>query len=562
MSEESATADEATAHDLTSGRSGRSARAGDLVAGLSVITLLVVVLVRGWNLWFASDDWNIITEYTSGNLLVPFNGHLSLVPVAIYQALFHTVGIVDYLPYRLAGLVALAVLGWWVVRYGRRRIGPWTAALLVTAVLWNCSGSTNLMFPFLMNFSLPIAALIAIWWHLDRDSARDDVAAGLWLAFALATSGLGIMALGATVVELAVGRSPWRRWCRVLPGAVLWFVWWVTHRAASTASTDVRAVIGYSARMFLGGTTSVAFGWRPGGIVLAVGFLALVTVAAVRWRSLDARSLGALAAPAAFIGFTALTRIDIVPRIPPDELRYGWTVGAYLLLAAVALWRPTATDAAALHRLRTPAVAGAVLVLALSMFELQGGLTRWIDDVEGNTPGVRTNLFATEAVGADRVDPSIVMPLSFVPVTTGRYLAAVAELGSPIDGAPASDFAGRADQLDAADRVLRDSLSVEHEPDAGDPAPSVGCVESLTADPGSSFTLRAGTTGMVQIRRFGTTPVFELDAGAAGRYRLPADEPTGSGARAPYTITVDTSTVSTGTANASTASEPVICPTG
>ena len=540
------TADESPHPDAGSGAPGLR-RAADLVAGISVVALLALVLVRGWNLWFASDDWNIITEYTSGNLLVPFNGHLSLVPVAVYQALFHTSGIVDYLPYRIAGLVALAVLGWWVIRYGRQRIGPWTAALLVTAVLWNCSGSTNLMFPFLMNFSLPIAALIAIWWHLDRDSTRDDVAAGVWLTFALATSGLGIMALAAAVVELAARRAPWRRWCCVLPGAVVWFVWWVGHREASTVSTDVPAVISYSARMFLGGTTSVAFGWRPGGVVLAIAFVALVAVAALRWRSLDARSLGALVAPATFIGFTALTRIDIVPRIPPDELRYGWTVGAYLLLAAVALWRPTDADAAALRRVRTPAVALAVVVLGLSVFQLQGGLTRWIDDVEGNTPGVRTNLFATEAVGADRVDGSIVMPLSFVPVTTGRYLAAVAELGSPIDGTPASEFGGRSDQLDAADRVLRESLTLERLADDTVDATTAGCADTLTTEPGTSFSIRAGSTDAVQVRRFGTTPVFVIPPGTPGRYRLPADEPTGSGARAPYTVTATT---------------PVICPAG
>lgn len=540
-------ADETLVHDATPSRSRFAAAPGDVVAGVSVLVLLVVVLVRGWNLWFASDDWNIITQYTSGNLLVPFNGHLSLVPVAVYQALFHTVGIVDYLPYRIAGLIALAVLGWWIIRYGRQRIGPWTAALLVTAVLWNCSGSTNLMFPFLMNFSLPIAALIAIWWHLDRDSTRDDLLAGLWLTFALATSGLGIMALAAAVVELAVGRSSWRRWFRVLPGAALWFLWWVGHREASSISSDLRAVVGYSARMFLGGTTSVAFGWRPGGIVLAIGFIALVVVAAVRWRSLDARSLGALAAPAAFIGFTALTRIDIVPRIPPDELRYGWTVGAYLLLAAIALWRPTDADAASLRRVRVPAAAVAVVILALSMIQLQGGLTRWIDDVEGNTPGVRTNLFAAEAVGIERADPSIVMPLSYVPVTTGRYLTAIGELGSPIDGTPASEFGGRSDQLDAADRVLRESLTVERLADDTVDTTTAGCTDTLTTEPGTSFSIRPGSTDAVQVRRFGTTPVFVVQPGTPGRYRLPADEPTGSGARAPYTVTATT---------------PVICPAG
>ncbi|NLA37634.1 MAG: hypothetical protein GX868_18375, partial [Actinobacteria bacterium] len=61
----------------------------DLI-GLAVIVATVLWgLVLGRHLWFFSDEWNIMGTYPSGNLLTPFNGHLSLVPVALYQAVFH-----------------------------------------------------------------------------------------------------------------------------------------------------------------------------------------------------------------------------------------------------------------------------------------------------------------------------------------------------------------------------------------------------------------------------------------------------------------------------------------
>jgi len=47
-------------------------------------------------------------------------------------------------------------------------------------VIWGSGGVTNLMFPFLVNFSLPIAALVGSWILLDRETTRADLgAAGL-----------------------------------------------------------------------------------------------------------------------------------------------------------------------------------------------------------------------------------------------------------------------------------------------------------------------------------------------------------------------------------------------
>ena len=297
---------------------------GPLVPGAVAALLVLLAAVVGRRTWFFSDDWNILADYHDGGLLQPFNGHLSLLPAGAYRLIAAVFGTGSYLPYRLVGLLGLAVLGFQLVRFAVVRLswatsGAWFAALAVAAVMWNPTGATNVMFPFLVNFSIPVAAIPAIWWHLDRDRTRDDVAASLWLCAALATSGLGVMTLGAVLVELVIVRPSWRRWAVLAPGPVLWAAWFLANRGESAWSTDVVQVAEYAGSMLLGATTSLAAGWGPGGIVLAIAGVGVLVVAALRWRSLDARAIAALAAP---LGFALRSRIRptsvlIVLRLSP-----------------------------------------------------------------------------------------------------------------------------------------------------------------------------------------------------------------------------------------------------
>ena len=369
--------------------------------------------------------------------------------------------------------------------------------------------------------------------------------AACWIALALATSGLGVMVLAAVVVELAVSRAPWRRWAVLSPGVVLWAGWYLTHRDSSSASTDLGAIVAYCGRMFLGGTTSLAAGWRPGGVVLAVLFVALLAVAGVRWRSLDARSLGALAAPAAFIVLTAVTRLTITPRIPPDELRYRWAIAAYLVMAVVVLWRP-ATDRpdpaeppALVPRPARPVLLGATfVVLALGAVQLLDGMQDWTDLVSGAAPGLRSNLFAAEAVGAGRIDPDLVLPLSYVPVTAGGYLGAVADVGSPIEGEDPAGFGGRPDQRRTADELLVEQLPITAvEPvrggsGCGTPAPDAAVLDAVA--PGSTVYLApqsAPGPPQVFISRFLDEPAVSVPVGPDGNaLSIPADAPGVAGA--------------------------------
>jgi hypothetical protein len=509
--------------------------------------LLGVAVAMGSRLWFFSDDWNVLADYHDGRLLEPFNGHLSAVPAGIYQVLFHTVGLGSYLPYRLCGLVALGVLGFQVARYASARVPPVVGVLCVVAVMWSSSGATNVLFPFLMNFSIPIAAMVAIWWHLDRETLGHDLAAGAWLAVALATSGLGVMALAAVVVELGIRRAPWQRWSAFAPATLAWLAWWLSHREANDISRDLPAVVEYALRMLWGGTTALAAGNRLGGLVVGAAFVVLMVVA-LRRGSFSARSAGALAAAMAFVGLTAITRLDVVPTIPPDELRYGWTIGAFLVLAAVSMWPPRRSDERTSARWLAPSGAIVVaVVLAIGGWRLVQGMDRWADQVAASAPGLRSVLYATEAAGEDRVDPAVVLPLSYVPVTTGAYLDAVADVGSPLEGASLEEIGGRADQREAAERVFFDSVELgwESAPEPGQP-PSADCTPATEADPGDVLVVvpaPGATPGDVELAvgRFARAPAERLggEGAASWELALPRDAPVGTDAVVPYVLRTD-----------------------
>jgi hypothetical protein len=488
-----------------------------------LLLVLATIAVSGRDLWFFSDDWNILADYHRGNLLEPFNGHLSAVPAGIYQALFHTVGLDGYVPYRLVGMAGIAVLGYQVtmltaerlgpVRRAGLAVGPVVTALAVAAVLWNPTGQMNLLFPFLVNFSLPIAALVAIWRNLDRGGNAEWVASA-WLGLALFTSGLGLVALGAVVIELAARRAPLRRWLTLSPGPLLWAAWFVTHREANEVSTDVVAVGAYAARMLLAGTTSLAAGSRFGGVVVAVALVAYVLLATWRWRSLDGRSLGALSAPALFALLTATSRIGTVPEIPPDELRYSWAVAAYLVLAVVVMARPAPLfDVAVPRGVWIASFAIGAAIIATGAARLLPDLEEWNTRVGDSRPGLSAFLLATEAVGPDRIDRARVIPLSYVPVTAGGYLEAVAAVGSPIEGIDPWSLDGDAQRREVADRILVEELPVQVAP-ADDRCPPTGTEPTGTAwlrvPPGSSVLVVAESqreTLRVAVSRFGDVEV-------------------------------------------------------
>ena len=105
------------------------------VAALLAIGAFLVWTTREFT--FLQDEWDFIQyrlDWDADAFLAPHNQHLLAIDVLIFKVLFATVGIGDYLPYRLAGiamhLVVVALLfdsraGGWAPASGRQRRSPW-----------------------------------------------------------------------------------------------------------------------------------------------------------------------------------------------------------------------------------------------------------------------------------------------------------------------------------------------------------------------------------------------------------------------------------------------------
>ena len=500
-----------TAVDVDAGASEAPDRpAGPYGWVLLAVGLLAVVglaLATGRHLWFYSDDWNILSGYHDGGLLEPFNGHLSLLPVLVFQATARAFGLGSYAPFRAVGLAFYLFLGATVFVYTRVRVGQVAGALMAVLVLLNASAVTNVAFPFLLNFSLPLSAMVWMWWFLDRATARDDVGASASLGVALASSGIGLLAAAAAGVELLWRRASLRRWAVMAPPVVLYVGWYAAfHAPVARGTGGPGAVVAYAGRMVLGGFSSLVGNWRPGGVVLAAGFVVLLGLGALRWRTFDGRVVGGLAAITTFAFLTAWTRIGIVPRIPPDEPRYCWTIGAVVVLTAAHLLRGRAGPRVA----RGPAaVVLATLLLGAVVLDgvvLAHRLTAWDHQVRDAVAGVRTNLYAAELAG-DRLDPDRILPLSFIAVRGRDYRRMVAALGSPVDAYDVRRPTGNAEQRRTADQLLVEDLGV-----------------TLTAEPaGNRCTALPPTPQTVDVPSDGTLTVCGGTGGVGVRVAMFGD---------------------------------------
>jgi hypothetical protein len=318
---------------------------------------------RGTTLFF--DEWTWLIQRRGGGLssfLDTNNGHLSLIPVAIYKLLFATVGIRHSAPYRalvIAGDLACSAL---LFAYARRRVGAYLAVLAAAVIMLFGPGWENLLWSFQITWQLSLCAGLGAFLALDRHDRSGDVAACVLLVGALASSGIGVPIVLGAAVEVALTRRRRDTWIVVVPLALyaLWSIGyqhtsvsrlggapnWVYTSAAATLS----ALAGLSGVTGLDGQGSLMT-WGP---ALLVAALIAVALRLVRIRRLDSRVAALMTIALSFWVLTAVTRAFITT---PFASRYLYVGAVFLLLIAVELGRGVRLS-------RWPAVAVGGLALA------------------------------------------------------------------------------------------------------------------------------------------------------------------------------------------------------
>jgi hypothetical protein len=494
------------------------------VFGAGLAALLAYALWLGRDLSFFSDDWDIIAFHHRGNYLEPFNSHLTALPVAVFRGLFLTVGLGSYTPYRVVGLLVYGALGLLLYLYARRRVPPVLAALAALSIVWFSAGDINVLFPFLINFSIPLAATILIWNLLDRDTLGSDIGAGVCLAVALASSGIGLMAVAAVAAELAVRRAPLRRWLPFVPPFVLWLLWYAGYHDPIADHGGLGEVAKYAYQEIEATFASFAGGWIAGGYVAMAATAVILWLSITRWKTFNARAVGALAGMASFTALTAYSRIGIVPPIPPDTGRYLWINAFFLVVALIECGRGV--------RIAWPVVAVAAISVTVGAAVLVGNLRTYHEEVVDYKNTVRTYMVAVEAI-PDQIDRERIMPLSYIVVSAGEYLDAVDHLGTPLGGVGLDDLGDEVDRA-AADLWMIEDLDLRLVPGAAAPA---GACRTISPEDGSDdVAVRDEATVVVQAgdapvtvalrrlaRDFDHDLVGEVAAGQAGVVELPVD---------------------------------------
>jgi len=496
----------------------------DALFALGLGTLLAYAGWLGRDLWFFSDDWDIIAFHHNGAYLTPYNGHLWLVPIAIFHSLYVTAGLGSYAPYQVVGFVGYALLGIVFYVYARRRIAPLLAALAALSVMWYSTAQYNLLFPLLVNFSLPLVCTVGIWMLLDRDSRRADLGGGVLLAVALATNSVGLVTVAVVATELLVRRAPIRRWLPFVPPFALWLVWYAAYHTPMAGPGGAGAVLRYALHEIQATFAGFAGGSSGLGDVLLAGTVILFALAIVRWHSFNARAAAALAGFGAFALLTAYTRQGFVPPVVATTPRYLWLDSFFLVAALVEVMRP-------IRSIRYVAVVGAVLVIVGGV-TLVGNLRSYHEQVVTGAHTTRTYLTAVEAI-PDRINRRRLLPVSYIPVSVGAYLTAVHHLGSPIpDNLPSSQLGTEADRA-GADKWMITDLGLEFQPVPA--PPSSGCTQLAAGVAARGLEVRGPATVLVQpttapvawtLRRLARNgvPQGSIPPGALESLQIPRDD--------------------------------------
>jgi len=368
-------------HDLP-GRHGARLRVNSEMAAWGAVGILLVItgavvfyLTRGTTFWF--DEWLWITSRratTAATFLHPYNGHFSLVPVAIYKVLFATAGLKHYSAYRavlVAGHLACVLL---MFVYARRRVGALLALLAAAVIAFMGPGWQDILWPFQIAWMIVLAAGAGALLALEREDRSGDVGACVLLGIALASTSAGLAVAAGLVVEIAWVRRRWRdAWIAAIP-LLLYAAWSLAYQdtaflgslsatvqfVAQSAADSLSVVTGLSGMDPINGKDQLLTFGPP----LAVAAVALVIWMWRTGRPFTRRTLTVATMLVAFWVLTGLGRSDVsLPNAP----RYLYVDAFFVLLLAGEL--------AAFVRVG-PAVRGLLVLAAAAVVVANFGVLR------------------------------------------------------------------------------------------------------------------------------------------------------------------------------------------
>ncbi len=518
-----------------------SRRVGETKIAYAVLALafaIAAVLILGWGKQqtFVNDEWNylvVVRGWSLETLLHPQNGHLILVPLLIYKAMFASVGADSHVPYQAMTVVLHLTVATLFFCLVRSRLPLAVAVALTVLVAFFGAGWDTVMgayeIPNLTGMATGLGMLLA----LERRTPAGNVAACLLLALCLASFSVGIaFALGALFAIWLGGRAEWRRaWVVLVPAAlyVVWFIWArkfgqseATAEAASSLfsgmADQLAALCAAITGLFrVSGSAELAdlIQVRPEwGYPLALLLGGLVVLHLRR----APRSIRFWMVAATLVVYLALVAVGLSPARAPNASRYVYMGGLLTLLLVAELGRD----------IRWSSTVGLVatvffaLALMANVAELRVG--GHLFAAEGDTN--RATLAALE-LSRERVDPDL--PVEDASTThshpdmlfpASAYFEAAADFGSPAYSLDQLAAAGE-QAREAADQELVRALAISSQRLVGPLRRSGEAPQLLAASAGSATPVGA----CLALRpAAGQAASFQLELPPGGfAYRAPSD---------------------------------------
>jgi hypothetical protein len=525
---------------------------------------------RGTTLWF--DEWQWALDRRGSNLdtfLDPHNGHLSLVPVAIYKLLFATAGLGDYRPYRVVVIVAHLICVLLVFVYARRRVNGLVALLAAALLLFFGPGWQDILWPFQVGWLVSLAAGVGALLMLDRADRLGDVAACVLLGLSLASSSIGIPIALGLAVDVLWGRRRWRDTWTVAAPVALYALWWLPYHDTSTFRRhNLLVTPGFVADAAAGAVAALAgLGGSAvpdgGGTLLEWGRpLGVAAATALAWQLARSRPIPprVVALLTMVLSFWTLTGVSRAQISPPYASRYLYVGALLVVLLAVEVARgaPLSWPVGVLLVL---AVIGAIVS---NVGALRDGATYLRAAARSTTADLGALELARPLVGRDSVARAF-PGYPFLVLRAGPYFAAQRTLGSPA-ATPAEIATEPEDARRVADAELisihqvglrpsrpglrsgakpavdgvtagavsGDGACVRFRP-AGVTAANAGNDLDLILPPGGIVVTAEGGPATVSVRRFADEyqPVAKLAASATAMLRIGPD-----GATQPWRVRV------------------------
>jgi hypothetical protein len=485
-----------------------------------------------------------------GVFLDPHADHIAIAPVAIYKLLLATFGMDSALPFQVISTSVFLLAAVLLFVYLRPRVGDWPALLATSLILFLGAGWNDLLWPFQIGFSAPIAAGLGALLALDRDDRLGDLIAYALLVVASSFSEVGIPFVAGALVKLVVNgeRSAKRLSVALVPFA-FYAAWWLGwgHTAPSSFSLHnvlvsptyvFDAVSQAMASLFGLATPLSGRGWQPVGLNSG-RLLLVIAIGLAIWRL---RSLGgvprglwiALAMGGTFWFLTAFNANAVLR--PPTNGRLVYPSAVFVVLIATEFLRGARLGRRALAT--AAAVTAAAVISGVWFLHLGYGI------LDSLSKGARSRLAAIE-IARETVNPTLALRSFITPIQAGPYLSAVDAFGSPAYSE--QELASSSERVrQGVDNTLAIALGIKLEPAARASTASSsvrgsgrGCrteEASPAGQPGLElrpgvFTLRdrSAPGAVVQLARFSDDPSVSLGSLQPGRVvslEIPPDRST------------------------------------